>query len=303
MAKRRTAAPTPHRAAPVYVVSGGSGSSGELLVHTALAQFADRDVPVVLVPRVRRRQQLTTTLRRAAADGGSVAHTLVDARLRRALVIQADRYGVPTLDLIGPLLAHLQGKLRQPPVGKPGLYRHLHEAYFKRVAAVDFAMHHDDGLRPDELAEAEIVLLGVSRLGKTPLTMYLAIQGWKVANVPLAPGLELPAPLPQLPRQRLIGLTIDARQLAEHRCSRQEQMHHTLPPEYTELTHIRRELAYAAAVYEKLGLGVVDVTQKPIETTAEEIVTLVGRAAGLNDSQRDRGERGKCCRKAACERR
>lgn len=266
----------PPSPAPVYVVSGGSGSSGELLVHTAVAQFVGRHVPLVLVPRVRLVRQLTAVIARAEADGGMVVHTLVNPKLRAELTRRGEARGVVTLDLMGPLLTHLSTQLGQPPKGQPGLYRQMQEAYFKRVAAVDFAMHHDDGLRPEDLPEAEIVLLGVSRIGKTPLTMYLAILGWKVANIPLVAGMELPGELRRVNRRRVIGLTIEPRQLALHRASRQEQERNTLPASYTSQVHLRDELDRANELYRDRGFAAVDVTQKPIESTAEEILNLIG---------------------------
>jgi hypothetical protein len=256
---------------PVYIVSGGVGSSGEILVHTALAQFAGRRVPVVLVPRVRETAQVERAIEQAAREGATVVHTLVDPRLRQALEQAGRARGVATVDLMGPLLTCLTQALGQAPVGQPGLYHQLRETYLKRVAAINFAMDHDDGLRPEDLPEAEVVLLGVSRVGKTPLAMYLGVLGWRAANVPVVPGCELPAELARVERRRIVGLMIDPEELAGHRQSRQRQLRHTLPADYTSSEAIRRELAHAAVLFRERGFGVIDVTHKPIETTAEEI--------------------------------
>ena len=261
------------------MVSGSTGSSGEQLVHTALAQFVGCRVPVVLVQRVRSQDQLADVVTRAKADGGTVVHTLVDAQLRTALVQLGQQQGVPTIDLMGPLLAHLEQALGQPPVGQPGLYRQLNDAYFKRVAAIGFAMKHDDGQRPDDLGQAEVVLLGVSRVGKSPVTMYLAILGWQAANVPVIEGQELPASLAQLEPRRVIGLTIDPEHLVGHRRSRDRHRRRLLPAEYTDPQRILAELDYAERLFRRHGFAVIDVTDKPIETTADEIITLLGAGA------------------------
>ena len=116
---------------------------------------------------------------------------LVDADLRSALLDLIRDYGVPAIDLMGPMLLHLAHILDKPPIGQPGLYRQLHEDYFKRIEAIEFTVDHDDGRKPHELGLAEIVIVGVSRVGKTPLSMYLSTRGWKVANVPLVRYVEL----------------------------------------------------------------------------------------------------------------
>lgn len=260
---------------PVYLVSGGTGSSGELLVLTALAQFADRHVPFILIPRVRQENQIADVVARAQADGGLVAYTLVRPRLRRAMAKLIATHGVPAVDLMGPLLDQLSDFLDQAPVGRPGLYRQLNQAYFQRVAAIGFTMAHDDGLRPESLTEADLVILGLSRVGKSPLSMYLAVQGWKVANVPIVPGGQMPPELARVERRRLFGLTIDVDDLREHRRSRQVQMRQTLPPSYTDPKQLYAELEYASEVYRELGANVVDVTRKPIETSAEEIIAYL----------------------------
>ena len=270
------ASPAGDRTSPVYVVSGGTGGSGEMLVHTALAQFAGCRMPVVLVPRVRTQSQLEEVLSQAKADGGTVVHTLVDPRLRDTLTQLGAARGVPTIDLLGALLMHLSRTLGRAPVGQPGLYRQLNEPYFKRVAAINFAMRHDDGMKPEDLHEAEIVLLGVSRIGKTPLAMYLAVLGWKVANVPIIAGHELPAELHRIERRRVIGLTIEPDSLLIHRRSRQRQMKGSLPTEYTDPSAMYEELDCAARVFRQYAFAVVDVTHRPIETTADEIITLIG---------------------------
>lgn len=261
---------------PLFIASGGSGSSGELLVHTALAQFVGPRVPVRLVPHVRRAADVAAVVHRTAAEKGVLVHTFVNPRLRAALIRRCRQAGVAELDLMGPLLALLEQRLRTRPVGRPGLYRQLNQAYFRRVDAIDFTMRHDDGLCPEDLPLADIVLLGVSRTGKTPLSMYLAVLGWRVANVPLSSNQEPPAELRRVPRHRLFGLNIHPAQLGLHRQSRQQQMRGTLPAAYTAPVALRAELETAERFFRRLGCAVIDVSGKPLETTADEILSLRG---------------------------
>jgi regulator of PEP synthase PpsR (kinase-PPPase family) len=262
---------------PIYIVSGGAGASGEQLVHTVLAQFHDSQVPVVTVGHVRHMAQVEEVVARAASGGGTIVHTMVDASLGNALTQLAHERGVMTIDLMGGLLAHLTTALDQQPVWHPGLYRQLHQAYFERVAAIDFAMAHDDGKHPQGWSQAEIMLVGVSRVGKTPLSMYLSVLGWRVANLPLVSGLEPPSELFSLDRRRVVGLNIEPAQLLVHRQQRQRRLGAPGPSAYSDLAAIYEEVEAARQLFQRGGFAVVNVTDKPIETSADEIIDLITR--------------------------
>jgi regulator of PEP synthase PpsR (kinase-PPPase family) len=262
---------------PIYVVSGGTGASGDQLVHTVLAQFPESQVPVIMRGHVRHLEQVEAVMAEAAASGGTIVHTMVDTRLRDALTRLAQERNVAAIDLMGDLLSRLTDVLGQEPVSHPGLYRQLHQAYFERVAAIDFAMAHDDGKNPEGWPQADIVLVGVSRVGKTPLSMYLSVLGWKVANVPLVMGLPPPPDLFQLDRRRVIGLNIEPGQLLVHRQQRQRRLGAPGPSAYTDPTAIHEEVEAARQLFRQGGFFVIDVTDKPIETSADEIIERVTR--------------------------
>ena len=263
--------------APVFVVSGGEGSSGEQLARTVLAQFPDVDVPVVIVPHVRTSEDLEHALDQTLAQGGMVVHTLVDEHLRVLMERRAHERGIAAIDLMGGLLMHLSGVLGRPPSGRPGLYRQQREAYFKRVDAIAFTVAHDDGQRIDELPLAQIVLVGPSRCGKTPLSIYLSVSGWRVANVPLIPEMEPPAVLRQMDPRRVVGLTIEPGQLVIHRQWRRQSLGIPDSVPYVNAERIYEEVAAARAFCRREGFGLVNVTDKPIEASAEEVIALVTR--------------------------
>jgi len=275
MARKRSA--TPVRSSFVFIVSGGEGTSGEQLVRTAMVQFHEADVEVIVIPRVRRKRQVNEAVERAAAAGGTIVHTLVDAYLRHTLIRQARARNVVAIDLMGRLLTRLSSVLKSRPIGKPGLYRQLHEENFERVEAMEFNVNHDDGRNTRELYLADIVLIGVSRVGKTPISMYLALLGWKVANVPLVPGLSPPEELFAIDRRRVVGLTISAEQLMIHRRLRTRRLQVKEQIPYTRATELRAEREMARQFCLGHGFALIDVTNKPVEESADEIIAAFTR--------------------------
>ncbi|HMN30870.1 MAG TPA: pyruvate, water dikinase regulatory protein, partial [Caldilineaceae bacterium] len=262
--------------APIFIVSGGVGSSGEQVVRTVLAQFDTANTPIVIEPYIHRPEQIQAVVEQVANSGGLLVHTLVEDDLRQQLVALAAAKNIAAVDLFGPLLLHLGQMLDRSPAGQPGLYRQLNQSYFKRTEAIEFAVAHDDGKRVYELSLADIVLLGVSRVGKTPLSIYLSMLGWKVANVALAPPIAPPAELFQVDWRRVIGLTIAPVQLLVYRRSRQQQLG-IQGGSYTEHEAVRDELRAANHLFASHGFAIIDVTDKPIETSGEEVVMTLTR--------------------------
>jgi regulator of PEP synthase PpsR (kinase-PPPase family) len=177
---------------------------------------------------------------------------------------------------MGPLLARLQVLLGLEPIGRPGLYRQQNREAFERTEAIEYTLAHDDGRHPEDWRQADLVLVGVSRVGKTPVSLYLASQGWKVANVPLVGGAP-PPELFQLQRRRVVGLTIEPDQLLAHRRWRERRLKVSLSGSYSNPLKIREELDAARRVFLQGGFAVVDITNKPVEASAREILEAVGR--------------------------
>lgn len=265
---------------PLYVVSGGLGTSGEQLVRTVLAQFPDADVPVHIVPHVQDADRLQAVVAQATATAGTIVHTLVDADLRHTLTELARQHNVVAIDLMGRLLERLASVLAQDPAEQPGLYRRLRSEYFARVEAIEFAVQHDDGQRARDLNQADIVLVGVSRAGKTPLSMYLAMRGWRVANVPLIKDITPPPELFALDPKRVIGLVINPVRLAEYRRRRQHGMGLARLSDYSDPDQVFEEVEVAQQYCRQHGFTLLDTTDKPIEECAEQVIGLITRRFG-----------------------
>ncbi|MEZ4673355.1 MAG: kinase/pyrophosphorylase [Caldilineaceae bacterium] len=160
------------------------------------------------------------------------------------------------------------------PAWQAGALSKLHAAYFKRVEAMEYALAHDDGQRIDDLPQAEIILIGVSRVGKTPLSMYLSVLGWKVANVPLTPGVEPPPALLAVNPRRVVGLTIAPVQLLTHRRWRSQSLG-LCSGGYLDRQAIQEELRAANHFYATHHFTTIDITDKPVETSGEEVIAAV----------------------------
>ncbi len=262
--------PAPH----VYVVSGGMGSSGEQLARTALAQFRGPEPELEIVAQVRTAAELRGVVEQAAASGGVVLHTLVDRSLREQLVDLSRGAGVVEIDLMGPVLGSLAALLKEDPLGRPGLYRQVREEYFRRIEAIEYAVRHDDGRHCEELEEADIVLTGVSRVGKTPLSMYLAMRGFRTANVPLVRGLEVPMGLFEVDHGKVIGLTVEPEVLVKLRRRRQRHLGSDVGA-YASPSEVAGDLEHAREVFRRGRFATIDVTAKPIEESAVDVVAVV----------------------------
>ncbi|HNU74696.1 MAG TPA: pyruvate, water dikinase regulatory protein [Deltaproteobacteria bacterium] len=262
---------------PVFIVSGGAGTSGEQIVNTVLAQFPDNAVPVVTIGNVRLAGQIEEAVAQAKSAGGIIVHTLVDAELRRILIRLAGEQGVFEADLMGPLLERLADILGRAPLGRPGLYRALKREYFDRIGAIDYTMSHDDGQKPQDWAKADVLIIGVSRTGKTPMSVYLSVLGWKAANCPIIPRVPLPEELYRLDTSRVIGLTIDPDRLMMIRRQRMGRIGVSERTDYTDPSMLDEEMLAARKVFRSGGFSVINMTDRTIESGADEIIKRVGR--------------------------
>lgn len=261
----------------IYIISDGTGRTAERALRAALTQFEDTQVEINIFPDIRSEQQVAEIFSEIHQSKGMIVHTVVSKKLRDIILQQGRLYDIETLDLMGPLLANLSNHFSNLPSEKPGIFYELNKAYFKRINAVEYAIHHDDGQRIEGLKEAEIVLLGVSRTFKTPISIYLAYKGWMVANVPIIFGIPFPEEIFELLPERVICLTTFPNRLAVLRKIREKHLGGATG-EYAKLPYVQKELNYANAIYKKQPKWpVIDVTNKPIEEISAEILSILRR--------------------------
>lgn len=264
----------------IFVVSDGTGATAEQVVQAALMQFEGVQVAVLREGNVKSPQAVREVVKRAVNRQALIVHTLVSDELRGIMLEEARQQNIDAMDLMGPMLDRLSTRLALSPQEKPGLLSQLREERARRIEAVEFALRHDDGLHTEELENAEIVLVGVSRTMKTPTSIYLAYRGWFVANVPIILNIPLPSNLLKLPPGRVLGLTTTPERLVELRKTRAK---YTGLPEnnsYTDYQQVYQELRHARHLCAQNRWRTVNVTGKSVEEVSNEIVTLIQKVKG-----------------------
>lgn len=257
--------------ATLFAISDATGQTVRRVLLAALAQFPDANVQLQIIGRVRTAEQIEAAVEEAAKVDATIVYTLVKDDLRQHMYKYGQRHNIYTIDLLESLLMHLQDVLGRAPSGQLGM---LTRESFKRSAAMSFTVKHDDGQRPQDLPQADIVLVGVSRTSKTPISVYLSYHGWRVANIPITLHASLPSELSEVDRRKVIGLTIEASRLRKLRQARVQHLGVRLP-DYTNLSAIRKELAHAFELYHENGWHIVDVTDRSVEEAGTEIIHLV----------------------------
>jgi regulator of PEP synthase PpsR (kinase-PPPase family) len=217
-------------------------------------------------------EAVTPILEEAKRLNAIVVYTIVTPEVRGALSEGVRERGLSAVDLLGPMLSVFSSHLKSMPAAIPGLLHEVNEDYFKRIEAIEFTVKHDDGALASDLEKADIVLVGVSRTSKTPLSVFLAHKGFKVANVPLVKGIEPPEALYKIDQRKIVGLTIDPEALAEIRKQRLTKLGKDLSDSYANLAMIRSEMEWALEVFSRhRRWPIFDVTNKALEETATEI--------------------------------
>jgi [pyruvate, water dikinase]-phosphate phosphotransferase / [pyruvate, water dikinase] kinase len=257
----------------LHIVSDATGETATRLVLALEAQFPEQPFEEIRHPRVETVDDLRLVVDRAKGRAAVVVYTIVKPDLRAAMRDFCRRAKLHYCDILGPPLASIAKISGHTARMAPGVRHPLDSAYFRRIGAIEFAVKYDDGMGGG-LREAEIVLVGVSRTSKTPLSMYLGYMGYKAANVPVVQGIEPPKELFEVDPAKIVGLTIDASRLVEIRQERVRLMRAT-PKAYAEIVEIYEELEHADAIHRRLGCPVLDITELSIEETASRVVKLV----------------------------
>ncbi|MFQ5592726.1 MAG: pyruvate, water dikinase regulatory protein [Anaerolineae bacterium] len=255
----------------LFAVSDATGETARHTLQVALTQFPNARVEIQTLSEVRTPAQVEAVVTEAAKLNAVIAHTLVVGDNRRHIEKVARQQGVRVVDLIGPLLVHLEEILEQPAMGRPGL---LDSESIKRAEAMSFTVKHDDGQLPQDFPLADVVLIGASRTSKTPISVYLSYHGWHVANLPITPQTSPPKEIFEIDPTKVIGLTIEPARLQMLRRVRVRHLGVKLP-DYTDLSSIRLELMHVLEMCHENGWRVVNVTDRSVEEAAVEIINLV----------------------------
>ncbi len=276
--------PEPHSHA-VYLVSDGTCRTCEQLVRAVLVQFEHADVQLLRKPNIRRADAVARVIREAADAGAIVFYTLVTDEARDAMRTAAQQQMVPVVDLLGPALVGLYDLFNATPAAKPGILYKSNKAHYDRIDSVEYTLHHDDGRREHELGDADVVLVGVSRAGKSTTCFYLAYSGIRAANVPLFADREPPDDLRRLDPRRVIGLTANPHRLRSVREARLRDWAAPGQNEYADKRNIARELRAANEQMARHGWRSIDTSYKAIEEIAREVRQLLAES-GIRIGQR-----------------
>jgi len=260
----------------IYVLSDSTGETAERVIRAALSQFYEDDVRVQRLFKVSTQADVQQALTVAVHEPGLLVYTLVDPHLAEAVERVAEENGLITVDLLSPLIYNLSRYLGAPSREKPGLLHRIDTDYYRRIEAVNFTVKHDDGQETRYLHRADLVLVGVSRTSKTPLSMYLAHKGYKVANVPLVFGIEPPVELFEIDQSKIVGLLIDPKRLVEVRTSRLINMRQSPRGSYNDFQQVEDELSACRKLYRKHPEWyILNITNRSVEEAASEIMRHV----------------------------
>lgn len=256
----------------VFVLSDSVGDTAELVIKAGLSQFMTNDYEIKRIPYVDDKATINEALQTVKDADGIIGFTVVDPELRAHINERADELEIEAIDIMGPMMHAMERVFTREPRLEPGLVYKLDKEYFKRIESIEFAVRYDDGRDPRGISRADIVLIGVSRTSKTPLSQYLAHKRIKVANVPVVPEVDIPEELFTIDPQKCIGLKIDPEKLNQIRKERLKSLGLAEHATYADKQRIKEELEHFNRIVDRLGCEVIDVTNKAVEETANLII-------------------------------
>ncbi len=267
----------PHDKLKVIVISDGTGETASAITRAAMTQFQEKEIFFTRYKNIRTKEQIDAIFQEAAIHHDIVVYTIVSVELRAYIADLSKRDHVRSVDVMGPLLTAFSNFFESEPNYQPGLLHAVNDQYFKRVAAIEFTLNHDDGRNMSSLDEADVILVGISRTSKTPLSMYLSLEGVKVVNVPIVMGTILPEKLFQVDQRKIFGLTIDPDALFQIRKNRLSRLGLSKDEgDYADVAKVVEEIEWANRLFsENKRWPVFNVTNKALEETAAEIMKLL----------------------------
>jgi regulator of PEP synthase PpsR (kinase-PPPase family) len=255
----------------IHIVSDSLGETADTVARAAAAQFEHGTFVFERLPRICSAKQLEDLVRAHCGPNCIFFHTFANEALRQRMREVCAELDAHEIDILGPAIGALTRASGVAPSEEVGAHRRTDRGYFERVEALEFAVKHDDGRNPEGLGEAEIVLIGVSRTSKTPLAMYLGFKGYKVANIPLAPGVEAPRELYDVDVRRVFGLVSDPELLVSIRRQRVAELG-PYAKRYADDAAVREEVAESRDFMRRLGCIVIHTGDRAVEEAAQEII-------------------------------
>lgn len=258
-----------------YIISDTIGETAHQVAKAAIAQFPTVKTQIHQYTFVNSTEQLDEILADAHKNDGLLFTMIVNNDLANYVEKFCVQTGIICYNLVQPFLLEIQRRTNVEPVQVPGKQHELSSEYFERIKAIEFAIQYDDGQDPSGFLKAEIILLGVSRTGKTPLSMYLGTLGYKVANLPLVPEHQIPDELYQAERSRIVGLTNEVDLLNRYRENRMKDYGVPEGSRYASTSRVKEELEFAYKVFSELGCSVINVANQSIEESASIIIDVL----------------------------
>tara|TARA_B100002019_G_scaffold23014_1_gene17484 strand:+ start:1400 stop:2218 length:819 start_codon:yes stop_codon:yes gene_type:complete len=260
----------------VYLVSDSTGETLDRIFLSLKSQFANFDYEKKEFAFVRTEQQIDKIIKECInLENSLILYTIVETKLAKYISNQSEKNGVPCFGILGNLILSFSKLLNQKAIHKPSAQHVLDDDYYKRIEAIQFTMAHDDGKKVDDLSQADVILLGVSRTSKTPTSIYLANRGYKTINIPLILDQQIPEGLNSNEKVCIVGLIADPERLADIRRNRVAIMSDHKIKEYTDLEHIKKELVDSKSLFKKNNWPVIDVTRRSVEETAASILKII----------------------------
>lgn len=269
----------------IYILSDGTGETAATMVRAALVQYNAQEINIIRCKNLRSEESIMKIIDECFEKRGMIAYTFAGITMRKKIAEVCIEKSIPSTDLLGPLIVSLDEFFGVPSSSRVGALRQTDDSYFKRIEAIEYTVRHDDGKTSTELDKADIVLVGISRTSKTPLSIFLSHKGWKVANIPLVIGSPLPEQLFKIDQRKIIGLIIDIHSLQKIRKNRLEKFGQDSGGEYASLNQIMQEIEYAENLFKQnRRWPVFNVTERALEETASEIVRVIASRMGLPNS-------------------
>ena len=260
----------------VYLVSDSTGETLDRIFLSLKSQFANFEYEKKEFAFIRTEQQINKIIKECnEIENSIILYTIVETKLAKYLASESEKNLVPCFGVLGNLILSFSKLLNQKAIHKPSAQHVLDDDYYKRIEAIQFTMSHDDGKKVDDINDADVILLGVSRTSKTPTSIYLANRGYKTVNIPLVLEQKIPEDLKTNKTSCIIGLVADPERLSDIRRNRVAIMKDQNLKEYTDLNFIKKEIEKSKNLFKRNNWPIIDVTRRSVEETAASILKII----------------------------